>query len=92
MATTSTATSESGASGESGARRGPISWVGDAVGGVRRFIRQVVWELKKVVRPTRKELLTYTAVVLVFVCAVMAYTQLLDIGFGKLIIWAFAAK
>ena len=31
------------------------------------FFRQVVAELRKVVRPTRTELITYTSVVLVFV-------------------------
>jgi preprotein translocase subunit SecE len=48
-----------------------------------------VAELKKVVRPTRNELLTYTTVVLVFVCAVMAYVSVLDYGFGKLVLWVF---
>lgn len=70
-------------------RRGPVAPIIGAFSGVRRFLRQVVAELKKVVRPTRKELVTYTSVVLVFVCLVMAYTQVLDYGFGKLVIWAF---
>jgi preprotein translocase subunit SecE len=56
---------------------------------LRLFMRQVVAELKKVVRPTRTELLTYTAVVLVFVLAVMTYVSLLDYGFGKLVLWVF---
>ncbi len=58
-------------------------------GRVRLFVRQVVSELKKVVRPTRNELLTYTSVVLVFVLAVMSFTGLLDYGFGKLVLWVF---
>ncbi len=57
---------------------------------LRRFLRQVVSELKKVVRPTRQELLTYTSVVLVFVLAVMIYVSGLDYSFGKLVKWAFA--
>jgi len=57
---------------------------------LRRFLRQVVSELKKVVRPTRQELLTYTSVVLVFVLAVMVYVSGLDFSFGKLVKWAFA--
>ncbi len=56
---------------------------------IRLFFRQVVAELKKVVRPTRTELLTYTTVVLVFVCAVMTYVSLLDFGFGKLVLRVF---
>jgi preprotein translocase subunit SecE len=58
-------------------------------GGLGLFARQVVAELKKVVRPTRNELLTYTSVVLVFVCVVMAYVSVLDYGFGKLVLWVF---
>ena len=57
---------------------------------LRRFLRQVVSELKKVVRPTRQELLTYTSVVLVFVLAVMVFVSGLDYSFGKLVKWAFA--
>jgi preprotein translocase subunit SecE len=57
--------------------------------GLRLFIRQVFAELRKVVRPTRNELVTYTTVVLVFVLAVMTYVSVLDFGFGKLVLWVF---
>ena len=40
---------------------------------VSLFYRQVVAELRKVVWPTRKELITYTTVVIVFVLVVIAY-------------------
>lgn len=53
------------------------------------FIRQVIAELRKVVRPTRNELVTYTSVVLVFVLVVMLYVSVMDFGFGKLVLWAF---
>ena len=53
------------------------------------FLRQVIAELKKVVRPTRQELITYTSVVLVFVIAVMIFVSLLDLAFGRLVLWAF---
>ena len=59
---------------------------------IRLFIRQVVAELKKVVRPTRNELLTYTSVVLVFVLGVMTYVSLLDYGFGKLVLSVFGGS
>ncbi|MBT0767831.1 preprotein translocase subunit SecE [Kineosporia sp. J2-2] len=58
-------------------------------GGPLLFLRQVVAELRKVVRPTRTELITYTSVVLVFVLAVMLYVSALDFGFGKFVLWAF---
>ena len=58
-------------------------------GGPALFLRQVVAELRKVVRPTRNELITYTTVVLVFVLSVMIYVSVLDYGLGKLVLWAF---
>jgi preprotein translocase subunit SecE len=42
------------------------------------FVEQVLAELRKVVQPTRQELITYTVVVFVFVCAVMGYVFGLD--------------
>jgi preprotein translocase subunit SecE len=53
------------------------------------FLRQVVAELRKVVRPTRHELLTYTSVVLVFVLIIMTYVSGLDFAFGRLVLWVF---
>jgi preprotein translocase subunit SecE len=53
------------------------------------FIRQVIGELKKVVTPTRKELLSYTGVVLVFVVIMMALVSLLDWVFGLGVVWVF---
>ncbi len=58
-------------------------------GGLLLFLRQVVAELRKVVRPTREELVAYTSVVLVFVVAVMLYVLALDSAFGRLVLWAF---
>lgn len=58
-------------------------------GRIALFVRQVVAELKKVVRPTRSELLTYTSVVLVFVAVVMAFVTVVDLGIGQLTLWAF---
>ncbi|HCX85150.1 MAG TPA: preprotein translocase subunit SecE [Micrococcales bacterium] len=53
------------------------------------FVRQVVAELRKVVTPTRSELVNYTIVVLVFVLLVMAFVFVLDFGIGKLVMWVF---
>lgn len=53
------------------------------------FVRQVIAELKKVVRPTRNELFTFFVVVIVFVLAIMAYVGLIDLGFGRLALWVF---
>ena len=48
-----------------------------------RFLREVVAELRKVIWPTRKQMITYTAVVLVFVAFMVALIALLDLGLGK---------
>ncbi|PDQ34079.1 MAG: preprotein translocase subunit SecE [Candidatus Lumbricidophila eiseniae] len=53
------------------------------------FLRQVVGELRKVVTPTRQELLRYTGVVLVFVLIMMGIVWVLDKGFGWAIIYVF---
>jgi preprotein translocase subunit SecE len=48
------------------------------------FYRQVVAELRKVVYPTREQLITYFIVVMVFVVIMMTIVALLDLGLGKL--------
>jgi preprotein translocase subunit SecE len=53
------------------------------------FVRQVIGELKKVVTPTRRELLSYTGVVLVFVVIMMAIVSGLDFGFSALVNFVF---
>lgn len=58
-----------------GTRRGPF-------GRLVLFLRQVINELKKVVTPTRKELFSYTGVVLVFVVIMMALVYGLDLLFA----------
>jgi preprotein translocase subunit SecE len=53
------------------------------------FIRQVLTELSKVVRPTRRELLSYTGVVIVFVVIMMAIIYGLDFVFATVVAWVF---
>jgi len=54
------------------------------------FYRQIIAELRKVVWPTRNELVTYTTVVIVFVAIVVAIVATLDYGFSKLVLAVFA--
>ena len=56
---------------------------------VALFFRQMIGELKKVVTPTRSELVNYTLVVLVFVAIVMLIVTLLDLAFGVGVGWVF---
>ena len=58
-------------------------------GRIGGFFREVVSELRKVIWPTRKELLTYTTIVVAFVTVMTTIVALLDYGFGKGILWAF---
>lgn len=53
------------------------------------FYRQVIAELRKVIWPTRKELVTYTTVVIAFVLVVILYVTILDYGFGKAVLAIF---
>mgnify|MGYP000629461207 FL=1 len=53
------------------------------------FYRQIVSELAKVVWPTRKQLSTYTAVVMVFVTFIIAVVSLFDLVITKLVFWVF---
>ncbi|WP_295010370.1 preprotein translocase subunit SecE [uncultured Microbacterium sp.] len=53
-------------------------------GRIALFIRQVIAELRKVVTPTRKELVKYTLVVLGFVIVMMALVYGLDMAFSWL--------
>jgi preprotein translocase subunit SecE len=63
-------------------RRGPFARIA-------LFIRQVFTELRKVVTPTRRELFSYTGVVLVFVIIMMAIVYGLDWLFGFAVNWTF---
>jgi preprotein translocase subunit SecE len=56
---------------------------------VSLFYRQVIAELRKVIWPTRRELVVYTCVVLVFVIIVITYITGLDLLFGELVLRVF---
>jgi len=58
-------------------------------GRIGRFIREIVAELRKVIWPTRKELLTYATVVVVFVAIMLTVVGLLDLGFAKAVLFVF---
>lgn len=54
------------------------------------FIRQVFAELRKVVVPTRQELIKYSLVSIGFVVVMMAIVYGLDILFSWIVNWVFA--
>ena len=53
------------------------------------FTRQVAAELRKVIWPTRNELVTYTTAALAFVVIMSVIVLTLDWGFTKLMFWFF---
>ncbi|WP_068278006.1 preprotein translocase subunit SecE [Aldersonia kunmingensis] len=56
---------------------------------LRKFLREVVAELRKVIWPNRKQMITYTSVVLVFVVVMVAFIGGLDVAFIKGVEWLF---
>jgi preprotein translocase subunit SecE len=53
------------------------------------FVTQVRDELRKVVWPTRKELVTYTTVALIFILIMVGIVTALDYGFTRLVFALF---
>jgi preprotein translocase subunit SecE len=86
-----TETSAKRGSGRADKARGgnPVSRFFSAVS---LFVRQILDELRKVVRPTGPELVRYTTVVVVFVVIMMALVSVLDFGLTRLISWAFTGS
>ncbi|SDL65302.1 preprotein translocase subunit SecE [Geodermatophilus siccatus] len=56
---------------------------------IRRFLREVVAELRKVIWPGRRELITYTTVVIVFVAFIVALVAGLDLLFAQGVLAVF---
>ena len=62
---------------------------GGRIRNIGTFYKQVVAELRKVIWPTRKELVTYTSVVLVFVVIMVSIVALFDFAFTKAVLAVF---
>ena len=77
---------------------GSVRVGGRKVGGPGRirsigvFYKQVVAELRKVIWPTRKELVTYTTVVLVFVVVMVLLVSALDFAFSQAVLKVFGGN
>jgi preprotein translocase subunit SecE len=54
-----------------------------------RFLREVVAELRKVIWPTRNQMVTYTIVVIAFVAFMVALVGVLDLLFAKGVLAVF---
>jgi preprotein translocase subunit SecE len=71
--------------GGSGRARPPAGQQKRKRTGARQFLREVRLELKKVDWPTRKELVTYTIVVLVTITVLTSFVFGVDYVFSKLV-------
>jgi preprotein translocase subunit SecE len=56
---------------------------------VFNYLKQVVGELRKVIWPNRKQMVTYTAVVLAFLVFMVALVAGADFGFARLVLLVF---
>jgi preprotein translocase subunit SecE len=56
---------------------------------VWNYLMQVVAELRKVIWPNRKQMVTYTSVVLLFLAFMVALIGLTDLGLAKLVMLVF---
>jgi preprotein translocase subunit SecE len=70
-------------------REGGRPGKGSLISRLVRFLREVVAELRKVIWPTRNQLVTYTIVVLIFVSFMVALVSLLDYLFGRGVLFLF---
>jgi preprotein translocase subunit SecE len=56
---------------------------------VWNYLKQVVAELRKVIWPNRKQMVSYTAVVLAFLAFMTALISGVDLGLARLVLWVF---
>ncbi|NNH75377.1 preprotein translocase subunit SecE [Nocardia uniformis] len=54
-----------------------------------KFLKEVIAELRKVIWPNRKQMVTYTSVVLVFVIFMVSFIAGVDVAFIKGVSWLF---
>jgi preprotein translocase subunit SecE len=65
-----------------GPRTNPIAYVFN-------YLREVIGELRKVIWPNRKQMVTYTMVVLVFLAFMVTLIGLVDLGVAKVVMMVF---
>ena len=73
---------QEGQEAKSGPSRNPITFV-------VTYLKQVIAELRKVIWPNRKQMVSYTSVVLVFLVFMVALIGGVDLGLAKLVTLVF---
>ncbi|MDQ2838019.1 MAG: preprotein translocase subunit SecE [Actinomycetota bacterium] len=75
---------------ETGGGSGALwQWLPYLLRSLQRRTRETVSEMRKVLWPSRREMTTYTIVVMVFVVIMVTIVALLDLGLAKLVIAVF---
>jgi preprotein translocase subunit SecE len=64
----------------------------NAIAFVYNYLKQVAAELRKVIWPNRKQMMTYTSVVLVFLAFMVTLIGLADLGLAKLVMLVFGSS
>jgi preprotein translocase subunit SecE len=72
-----------------GGRDAKVARRANPIARILTYVRQVVSELRKVIWPTRNELITYTTVVLVFVAVMMLVVAGFDFAFAQAVLAVF---
>lgn len=85
-------TARRGSGARQGGHRGQGNVVSRFFSAIGLFVSQILDELRKVVRPTREELTTYTLVVIAFVSVIMLLVFGLDSLITRLVFWVFAGS
>jgi preprotein translocase subunit SecE len=67
----------------------PARSSGGRGGRLTRFVRESISELRKVLWPSRNEVVTYSIVVIVFVTIMVAIVAGLDVGFARIVLALF---
>lgn len=57
---------------------------------VWNYLQEVISELRKVIWPNRKQMVSYTTVVLLFLIFMVALIAGVDLGLAKVVTWVFA--
>ena len=58
----------------------------------RQFIREMRAELRKVIWPTKSEVINYSLVVLVFLVVFTTMVAIVDWGFARAVLWIFGVE
>jgi preprotein translocase subunit SecE len=72
-----------------GAGNGLWRWIPLLIEALQRRTRETVAEMRKVLWPSRREMITYTIVVVIFVTVMVAVVAGLDLGLAKLVLAVF---